>query len=60
MKPKAKPARNRYNKTDDAWLLPLIRELVDRRMTYGYRRIGALLNRTLQGMDKSSVNHKRV
>jgi len=39
MKPKAKPARSRYNKADDAWLLPLIGELVDHRMTYGYRRI---------------------
>ena len=31
MKPQAKPARCRYNKADDAWLLPLIRELVDYR-----------------------------
>jgi transposase InsO family protein len=38
----------------------LIRELVDYRATYGYRRTGALLNRTLQGMGKSCVNHKRV
>lgn len=60
MKPKTQSARSRYNKADDAWLLPLIRELVDRRMTYGYRRIGALLNRTLQGMGKPAVNHKRV
>ena len=55
-----KPARCRYNKADDAWLLPLIRELVDCRMTYGYRRICALLNRKLEGMGKSAVNHKRV
>src|SRR5512134_1687322 len=60
MKPQAKPARCRYNKTDDAWLLPLIRELVDGRATYGYRRICALLNRKLEGMGKSVVNHKRV
>ena len=60
MKPKAKPARSRYHKADDAWLLPLIRKLVDHRMTYGYRRIGALLNRTLQGMGRPCVNHKRV
>lgn len=60
MKLQAKLGRCRYNKADDAWLLPLIRELVDCRATYGYRRIGALLNRTLQGMGKSSVNHKRI
>ena len=42
VKTQAKLARTRYNKADDAWLLPLIRELVDGRMTYGYRRIGAL------------------
>ena len=55
-----KPARCRYDKADDAWLLPLIRELVDCRATYGYRRICALLNRKLEGMGKPSVNHKRV
>ena len=48
MKPQTKLVRCRYNKADDAWLLPLIRELVDHRMTYGYRRIGALLNRKLR------------
>jgi transposase InsO family protein len=55
-----RPGRSRYNKSDDAWLLPLIRELVDDRMTYGYRRICALLNRKLNEMGKSSINHKRV
>ncbi len=29
-------------------------------MTYGYRRICALLNRKLEGMGKPAVNHKRV
>ena len=52
VKMQAKLARTRYNKADDAWLLPLIRELVDGRMTYGYRRIGALLNRRLEGMGR--------
>ena len=60
MKAGDKPARCRYNKADDAWLLPLIRELVDDRMTYEYRRICALLNRKLNEMGKSSINHKRV
>jgi putative transposase len=60
MKPKTQSVRSRYNKADDAWLLPLIRELVDGRATYGYRRIGALLNRKLGEMGKPAVNHKRV
>jgi transposase InsO family protein len=60
MKPQEKSFRCRYNKADDAWLLPLIRELVDGRATYGYRRICALLNRKLEGMGKPAVNHKRV
>jgi transposase InsO family protein len=60
MKAGEKSARCRYHKTDDAWLLPLIRELADHRMTYGYRRIGAMLNRKLHGMGKPAVNHKRV
>ena len=54
------PARCHYSKADDVWLLPLIRELVDCRATYGYRRICALLNRKLSEMGKSAVNHKRV
>jgi len=29
VKTQAKLARTRYNKADDAWLLPLIRELVE-------------------------------
>ena len=42
-----KPTRCRYHKMDDTWLLPLIRELTDHHMTYGYRRIGSLHNRKL-------------
>jgi hypothetical protein len=60
MKAGEKSARCRYHKTDDAWLLPLIRELADHRMTYGYRRSGAMLNRKLRSMGKPLVNHKRV
>jgi transposase InsO family protein len=40
--------------------LSLIRELVNCRATYGYRRICALLNRKLNEMGKFAVNHKRV
>jgi hypothetical protein len=35
-----------YRKSEDAQLLPSLRGLVDERPTYGYRRIGALLNRS--------------
>lgn len=41
-------------------MLPLIRELVDARPTYGYRRITALLNRKLAAEVKAAANHKRV
>jgi len=37
--------RGRHLKTDDAQLLEPLRRLVDERPTYGYRRIGAPLNR---------------
>lgn len=52
--------RRRYAKADDTELLTRIRVLVDERPTYGYRRIGALLNRAraLQGLAR--VNHKRI
>ena len=51
MKAQAKSARCRYNKADDVWLLPLIRELVDCRATYGYRRICALLTASWKGWE---------
>src|SRR5690348_8133490 len=59
-KQKTQSFPSRYNESDDAWLLPLIRELVGSRATYGYRRIWALLNRKLNEMEKTSINHKRV
>lgn len=56
----AKGRPDRYNKADDASLLPLIRQVVDERLTYGYRRVCAILNRRLDGMGLPRVNHKRV
>lgn len=47
-------------KTNDKFLLPLIREITDQRPTYGYRRVTVLLNRKLKSMNKGVVNHKRV
>lgn len=55
----AKP-RGRYRKDQDAVLLPLIRAIVDKRPTYGYRRVWALLNRQLRAAGKPAVNAKRV
>ena len=52
--------RGSYRKPDDADLLPLIHRLVDRRPTYGYRRITALVNRELTSAGEPAVNHKRV
>ncbi len=49
-----------YRKSEDAHVLPPIRELVDARPTYGYRRITALVNRRLMEAGKPRVNHKRI
>jgi transposase InsO family protein len=53
-------ARGRYRKADDADITTQVRRIVDRRPTYGYRRITGVLNkqRTLAGL--VPVNHKRV
>jgi len=61
-KPKSKDIAGRrfYRKTEDGRYLPLIRKIVDDRMTYGYRRITALLNRVLKAEEKPPVNHKRI
>ncbi len=49
-----------YSKAEDELLLPLIRELVGKRPTYGYRRITALLNRQFRNACQPTVNHKRI
>lgn len=53
-------SRHTYAKLEDAALLPILRTLVDERPTYGYRRIGTLLNRKRQSQYMERVNHKRV
>lgn len=52
--------RKRYQKTEDTELLEPIRRLVDERPTYGYRRIGALLNREHRQTGLTPLNHNRV
>jgi len=52
-------ARRSYRKSEDAQLLAPVRRLVDERPTYGYRRIGALLNRERLQAGLRRLNHKR-
>jgi transposase InsO family protein len=52
--------RKHYRKCKDAELLEPIRRLVDQRPTYGYRRIGALLNRERVLAGLARLNHKRL
>jgi len=52
--------RGRYGKAEDGELLAPIRNLLDERPTYGYRRIGALLNRERLKNKLPRLNHKRV
>jgi hypothetical protein len=52
--------RRRYQKAQDAAVLPLVRRLVDARPTYGYRPITALLNRDFAAEGLTPANHKRV
>ena len=58
----AQPAasRSRYRKGDDSELLTTIRQIVDERPSYGYRRITALLNRARKAAEKPRLNAKRV
>jgi transposase InsO family protein len=54
------PRRRRYQKDADNELLPLIREIVDMRTTYGYPRTTRLLNKKLAALGRPRVNKKRV
>jgi putative transposase len=57
-----KPAGSRRNRNhpDDGIYLALIRKVTDMRPTYGYRRVTALMNRTLTKKGQPRVNHKRI
>lgn len=45
---------------DDKFLLRLIKEIIDAKPTYGYRRVTVLLNRKLKSLERAGVNHKRI
>ena len=49
----------KYNNPEDSVCLPLIRERVDERMSYGYRRIHPLLNSRIMSRGLKWVNHER-
>lgn len=44
----------------DEYLLPLIREIIDKRSSNGYRRVHRHLNKKLLAVGMPKVNHKRV
>lgn len=50
----------RYNKSDDEWLLPMIRGIVAEKGSYGYRRVTARLCSLLEKQGKPRVNAKRI
>jgi hypothetical protein len=41
-----------YDKAEDDVLLPLIREIIDEHLTYGYRRVCTVLKRRLSAMQR--------
>lgn len=49
-----------YKRADDAHYLHLIRQIIDKRSTLGYRRVTVFLNRLLERRGEPRVNHKRV
>jgi transposase InsO family protein len=53
-------SRGPYRKVDDPLLVAELREIVDERPTYGYRRVTALLNRQREAEGRERVNRKRV
>lgn len=50
----------KYNKLDDEWLLPMIREIIAEKGSYGYRRVTARLCALLEKDGKERVNPKRI
>ena len=55
-----RPKRGPQTREGDVELAADIRRLVDKRPTYGYRRIAALLKRERRSPGKAPVNAKRV
>lgn len=49
-----------YRKADDDIYLPVIRQVIEKRPTYGYKRVTALVNRILRDDYRPEINRKRV
>ena len=45
---------------DDAALLKKMKLIIEKRATYGYRRVTAIINGELVSLGKNRVNHKRI
>ncbi len=58
--PEPMSCRGPYRMGEDATYGAVIRQLVEERPMYGYRRVTAVLNRQLRAEGKAPVNHKRV
>jgi transposase InsO family protein len=53
--------RRKYSpKEEDAEHLPLIRQIIEQRPTYGYRRVAAIAKKLLRREGKPVINHKRM
>lgn len=50
----------RYIKTDDETVLSLIKDIIDKRPSYGYRRVTAMLKREQNNLGLEPFNHKRI
>jgi len=49
-----------YRKKEDEIYLPLIRMVIEKRPSYGYKRITTLVNRILKSRNEPAINRKRV
>ncbi|RYZ82437.1 MAG: hypothetical protein EOP04_22035, partial [Proteobacteria bacterium] len=49
-----------YRKADDEIYLPVIRQVIEKRPTYGYKRVKALANCVLRSSQRAEINRKRV
>lgn len=49
-----------YRRKDDEIYVPLIRQVIEQRSTYGYKRVTTLVNRELAKLGKEPVNRKRI
>ena len=55
-----KKKRGYYKKREDEWMVPMIRSVIDKHVTYGYPRTTAVLRKELLSSGKEPVNEKRV